>query len=201
MFQLYKQRNFSALINDTFGFFKTYGRSYLKNYFLINGGLLAVLMLIMYLVGDVFLKTIFSGIGSDGGGERVIEESFNSNVGLFIGAGIVSGIILLLLTLLSYSYPILFLKLLEKKTIPTSKEIAGALWGKAGRIISFGLLWLVTFLPLLILGGLLSTVLIVIIIGIPFAIIIFAGLSSWTYLSFFDYISKQNRKYKSNKRH
>lgn len=191
MFQLYKQRNFSALINDTISFFKAYGRSYFKNYFLINGGLILILLLLMYLVGSVFVDTIFSSIGNPTGGDKIIEDYFNSNVGLFIGSGIVAMILLLLLSLLSYSYPVIFFNLLEKKAIPTSKQIANALWGKAGKIITFGLLWLVTFLPILILGGLLSIVLIVIIIGIPFAIIIFAAISSWTYLSFFDYLNNK----------
>jgi hypothetical protein len=192
MFSLYKQRNFSALINDTFGFFRAYGKSYFKYYFIINGGLLLILLLLMYFVGGTFMETVFSNIGDPQNGDRIIEEYFNSNVSLFITAGIIGGIIMLILSLLNYSYPVIFMKLVENNTVPDTKQVLNAIGRKLGRIILFSLLWLITFLPIIIIVGALSLVLIVIIIGIPFVLILFAAISSWMYLSFFDYLNNNS---------
>lgn len=199
MFQLYKQRNFSSLINDTFTFFKVYGKSFLKNYFIVNGGFLLVLLLLMYFVGNIFLETLFSNISNPGGSEQVIEEYFNSNSGLFITVAVVSGVILLILTLLSYSYPVLFMKFLERGIVPNTKDIFNALGKNAGKIIAFSFLWLVTFLPIAIIVVLLSMLLIVIIIGIPIAIIAFAAMSSWMYLAFYDYLNNNSSYFEAMK--
>jgi len=188
MFQLYKVRSFSDLINDTFAFFRVHGKSYFKNYFIVNGGMLLVLLVLMYIVGQVFMDTIFSSFGTSRP-DRLIEEYFNSNFGLFAGAMILGMLLILVLTLLSYSYPVIYLKLLETGKTPATKDIVSALWAKAGRMTLFSLLWLITFFPILIILSLLSLVLVVIMIGIPFAIIIFAAATSWMCLSFYDYLN------------
>ena len=59
MFQLYKKRDFSALVGDTFGFFKLEGKNYFKNYFTINGGLLLLLVVIIYFFSNIFIKSSF----------------------------------------------------------------------------------------------------------------------------------------------
>lgn len=189
MFQLYKQRKFSDLINDTFGFFKTYGKSFFKGYFVVNGGLLLALILVIYFAGKGIMETVFSTVASPGGGEAAMLSYITENATLWGLLMLIAGIVILLLTLLSHSYPVIFMKLLEKNAVPQPKAIFNLLWDKAGRLIVFSLLWLVTFLPILILVSLLSIVLFVIIIGIPFAMILFSALLSWMYLSLFDYIN------------
>lgn len=188
MVQLYKKRNFSSLINDTFSFFRTEGKSYFRGYFIINGGLLLVLMLLMYLVGKIFFDGIFSGIGNPRSDE-FIETYFASNTGLFVGAGIFTGIVAVVLTLLSYSFPVFYLNLLEKKQKPSVSLLLSALKAKTGRLVIFALLWLVTFLPILMLLGVFSILLFAIIIGIPVAFILFAAAWCWMCLAFFDYLN------------
>jgi hypothetical protein len=192
MFSLYKQRDFSKIINDTFGFFRAYGKSYLKYYFIVNGGLLLILLLLMYFIGGMFMETIFANITSPDGGEDIVIEYFNSNMSLFITSGIISGIILLMLTVLNYSYPVIFMKLVENNTVPTTRQIFNGIGQKLGKIITFSLMWLVIFLPISLIAGLLSIVLTVIIIGIPFALIMLTALSLWMYLSFFDYLNNNS---------
>lgn len=192
MFHLYKQRRFSDLINDTFGFFKAYGRSFLKGYFLVNGGLLLVLVLVMYFAGKGIMDTVFSAVASPGGGEAAMMGYITENATLWGLLMLIAFVVIVLLTLLSHSYPVIFLKLLEKGAPPVTKEITSMLWKKAGRLIVFSLLWLVTFLPIIILVSLLSLVLFVIVIGIPFALILFCALLSWMYLSLFDYINNNS---------
>ena len=50
MFQLYKKRDFNELVSDTFDFFKIHGKNYFKNYFIINGGFLLILVVLLYFV-------------------------------------------------------------------------------------------------------------------------------------------------------
>src|SRR5690606_9716159 len=96
MFRLYKQRNFSELINDTFAFFRTYGKSYFKGYFIINGGLLLTLLVLMYLMGSFFVDTLSTGISNPSGGESIITENIQSNFGMFMLAGL-AGFVLILI--------------------------------------------------------------------------------------------------------
>lgn len=192
MFQLYKQRKFSDLINDTFGFFRAYGKSFIKGYFVINGGLLLALILIIYFTGKGIMDTVFSTIANPNGPEAAMMGYFTENAMLLGLMMIIAAVMILLLTLLSHSYPVVFLKLLEKGKVPQTKDIISELWNKIGKLIIFSLLWMVTFLPIIILISLLSIVLFVIIIGIPFVLILFSGVISWMYLALFDYINNNN---------
>ena len=71
MFQLYKKRDFSALVGDTFGFFKLEGKNYFKNYFTINGGLLLLLVVIIYFFSNIFIKGAFAGAQTGNDSEPV----------------------------------------------------------------------------------------------------------------------------------
>ena len=188
MFQLYKIRNFSALINDTFSFFKVLGKNYLKQYFILNGGLLLILTVLCFVVGRVFFSNIFSGL-SNPSSRNFIEQYFNDNQNFFIGGGIALVILIILITIVNYSYPILYLNLLEKNSTPSTGEIINVLKKKLGRIILFGLLSLITFVPLAIPLMLFSGFLIMILIGIPVVVILFGAYACWIYLAFYNYIS------------
>ncbi|AWH86759.1 hypothetical protein HYN59_17310 [Flavobacterium album] len=188
MFQLYKKRNFSALINDTFTFFRVSGKNYFRNYIIINGGMMLVLLLLIFLISRIFFENMFSGMGSPES-QQMLDDYFDSNTGFFIAAGVVCGILVLLITITNYSYPVLYLSLAEKKEKPTSREVLGLLKKKIGRILLFGLLSLITFVPIAIIIGLFGMLMFAIFIGIPVAIILFAALSNWIFLSFYDYLN------------
>lgn len=192
MFQLYKQRKFSDLINDTFGFFRAYGKSFIKGYFIINGGLLLALILVIYFAGKGIMDIVFSTVASPVSGEAAIMSYMTENAAIWVLMTIIAAVTILLLTLLSHSYPVIFLKLLEKDKAPQTKDIINELWNKIGKLIIFSLLWMVTFLPIIIMISLLSIVLFVIIIGIPFVLILFSGVISWMYLALFDYVNTNN---------
>lgn len=188
MFKLYKLRNFSDIFNDTFGFLRAYGKNYFGNYFIVTTPLLLLLALLMYFVGQIFFEGIFNNIGNPQG-NRVIEELFDNNIGFFISMGILASVLFLLIALVHYSFPILYFGFTEKNIRPTANQLVGEMKAKAGRILLFGLLWLVTFLPILVLLSFFCVLLISILIGIPLALILFAALYSWMALSFFDYLN------------
>ena len=188
MFQLYKQRNFSDLINDTFLFFRKSGKNYFRNYFIINGGFLLILIVLIYLVSKVFFDGLFSSFGTPKANE-LIENFFSDNLTYFIITAIFAVILILLLTMLSYSYPVIYLKLLEKNENPDTSQIVAAIKAKTGKIILFALLSLVTFVPIACISLLISGVLVFVLIGIPLFVVVLAAITCWIFLSFFDYIN------------
>jgi len=190
MFKLYRLRDFSALINDSFSFFKYHGKNYFKNYFIINGGILVVIALLTYLTTNV----IFTSIGdfNSPGAQEMLLDYFDNNLWYFIGVGGVIFLLLMILSLLNYSYPVLYLKTLQNNQKPTVKDIVTLLKSKAGKIILFPIASLISFIPLFTIIALISAFFIVTIIGIPVACIIIAAMASWMMLSFYDNITTDN---------
>ncbi|MEE1898978.1 hypothetical protein GN157_09875 [Flavobacterium rakeshii] len=190
MFKLYRLRDFNALISDSFSFFKYHGKNYFKNYFIINGGILVVIALLTYLVTNV----IFTSIGdfNSPGAQEMILNYFEDNVWYFISVGGLILLLLITLSLLNYSYPILYLKTLQDKQEPTVKDILTLLKSKAGKIILFPIASLISFIPLFTIIALISAFFVVTIIGIPVACIIIVAMGSWISLSFYDNITTNN---------
>ncbi|WP_417355746.1 hypothetical protein [Flavobacterium sp.] len=190
MFKLYRLRDFSALINDSFSFFKYHGKNYFKNYFIINGGILVVIALLTYLTTNV----IFTSIGdlNSPGAQEMLLDYFDNNLWYFIGVGGVIFLLLMILSLLNYSYPVLYLKTLQNNQKPTVKDILTLLKSKAGKIILFPIASLISFIPLFTIIALISAFFFMTIIGIPVACIIIAAMASWMMLSFYDNITTDN---------
>lgn len=191
MFQLYKVRNFNAIINDTFTFFKVAGKNYFRNYFIINGPLLLILIVLGFVFFKIFFENIFSGVISTGS-TAVADNLFSDNFGLMVTLGILTGVLGLIAAIINYSYPVIYLMLMEKNEKPDTREIINALKKRIGKAIIFGLLSLVTFLPLLALICIVSFFLAIIIIGFPVAVILIAAFTCWMYQSFYEYISTDN---------
>lgn len=191
MFQLYKVRNFNTLINDTFMFFKVSGKNYFKNYFIINGPLLLILAVVCFIMVKVFFENIFSGI-ANANSTALIENYVEENSGLMITMAILTGTVGLLAMMINYSYPVIYMKLSENNEKPDTRTIFKAILGKMGKIILFGLCTLITFVPIAIMVGVFAVLMVVIIIGIPVAIILFAAFACWMYLTFYDYITTDN---------
>ncbi|ALM48286.1 hypothetical protein AMR72_04855 [Flavobacterium psychrophilum] len=191
MFQLYKSRNFNAIINDTFGFFKTEGKNYIKNYIIINGGLLLVLAVLAFIIGKVFFENLFFGAAGQDSADMA-GEYFSENFGFMVGLGVLTGILILLVTIINYSYPVIYLKLLETNEKPDTKQLISAIKKILGKAVLFSLLSLITFVPLAIPLFAASALMIVLVITIPVAIALFAAYTCWIYLTFYDYLSTDN---------
>ncbi len=191
MFQLYKKRNFNTLINDTFIFFRVAGRDYFSNYIKIVGGFLLVLLLLVYLVGNVFFKNIFGGI-QNYEQQQMLSKYFDDNITYFIIAGSICALLILFISIITYAFPVVYLKLMENNNIPKTANIIKGLKKSVSKLIVFLLLSLITFLPIgLMLGGL-CFLLMFILIGFPVAIVIFAALSCWISLSLYDYLNNNS---------
>ena len=75
MFQLFKERNFSDYINDTFLFFKVQGKHFFKSYFTINGPFLLIAVVLIYFFTKIYMDFVFSMIS----GGAVVEENYFGN--------------------------------------------------------------------------------------------------------------------------
>ncbi len=196
MLNLYKKRNFADIFNDTLAVFKLKGKNYFANYFIVNGGLLLLLALIIYLISRVFFENIFLGINTPQS-QQMLNNYFDSNLELFIGGGIAIVLLLIVISILNYSFPVLYLNLLEKGIEPNSNSLLKLLKEKLGRILAFSFMFLITFIPIAILVVGITVLLSMVIIGIPLLFIVFPGLMCWIFLSFYVYLNQEGNYFKA----
>lgn len=197
MFQLYKKRGFSEFISDTFAFLKLEGKNYFKNYFIINGPLLLILVVCIYFAMNIYMDALFSSVNSQNFGENQLLNDLMNNIPIFIFLGIISFIVILFISFVCYSFPISYLKLVSNKRDITTQSIFQTMKEKLAKTIMFFLASILVFLPIIAITVTLLILLSIIIIGIPLLIILIPALFSWVKLSFYDYITTENDYLKS----
>jgi hypothetical protein len=92
-----------------------------------------------------------------------------------------------LASLINYSYPILFMKLMEDKKERSTENIFNLLKKKFGRAILFYLISLFILVPLFVLVFGITVLLIFIIVGIPILLILMPTFMSWVTLSYYQF--------------
>jgi len=194
MIALFKKRNFNDYLNDTFSFFKKDGKHFLKNYFVINGIFLLLLVVFMYFLSKIYFEAIFSTLDNTNPGFHFAEGFLSENFGLFITSLIGFILLSLFLTLLNFAYPVIYLEQYDKNlgTGFETKDIINGLKSKIGKMLIFFFITLFLIIPVI---AVLFTVLIFlsfIIIGIPLMIIAFPVLFSLMTLAFYDYLTTEN---------
>lgn len=188
MIQFYKKRDFGTFISDSFNFFKLYGKNYFKNYILING-LLLILMVTVFIFG---YKELFSQIfGSNMGGDTYyFERYFSENAGMLIGVGVLTFLFFMILAIINYLYPVFYLKRIANgaKSIKTD-EILGDFKENIGRIakLCLGMTFIVIPLSLFLIGF--SYLLIFILIGIFLVMIVYPTLFNVITFLMYDYFN------------
>ena len=116
-FIFYKKRGFSALIGDTFTFFKKYARNFFSNYLIVNGA-------------------IFAAVGIIAVAMFALYASSRSSIGFGPTA-----LLVLVLLLLSVFFPIAYTQLLEEapyRTDISAKEIFDRIRVMLPRAFAFG---------------------------------------------------------------
>lgn len=166
--QLLKRRNFSDQFNDTFTFLKLNGKHYFKNYFVINGIPILLMLLIIY-----FFMSSFYGLSTFGGVDNsvIIEDYISNNLGMFIIVVLVFIIFAFVFAIIQYSYtPIYLLLYRDHNGIDFSaKEIYNQIVKKKlGKIVTFLLASLLLLIPTVIIGAIAGVILLITIVGIFF---------------------------------
>jgi len=189
MFELYKERDLSANISDTVTFFKSFGKHFFKNFFIINGVFLLILVVLIYFISKIYMEVLFSSTGANPN-PNYLSDYLNNNIFLVFGGFIATTILVLILSMLNITFPVVYLKLFEKNNTAdfSTTEIISELKSNIGKMILFllGIVFVVTPLVFLIFGFL--VVLSFILIGIPMLMIAFFALFAWIMLSYHDYI-------------
>lgn len=192
MFELYKKRDFSANFSDTTAFFKIFGKHYFKNYFVINGIFLMILVVLIYFISKVYMEVIFSGMSNMSNNPNYLMTYFNNNIALIAGAFIITFALVVILSLLNISFPVIYLRLVEKTNGNdfSIQEIISGLKNNIGKMIVFffGSIFILFPLSIIVFG--LLILLCFILIGIPLLFIVTPAFISWITLSYYEYIRK-----------
>lgn len=187
MMQFYKKRDFGTIISDTFLFFKENGKNYFKNYILINGLLLILLVVIIAFGYRELFGQIFGG--NSQGQNYYFEAYFQENRIMLILISLVVFVLFVAVSMISYSYPILYMKRLSETGNKNIKadEILSDLKNNAGRFFKLflGLIFIVTPAAFFIVG--ISYVLVLIVIGFFLLLLLIPALTNAVNLLMFDY--------------
>ena len=188
MMQFYKKRDFGTFISDSFTFFKLYGKNYFKNYILLNG-LLMILMVTVFVLG---YKELFSQLfGSNLNGESYyLQQYFDNNVGMLIVVGILTFLLFLILMIVNYLFPVFYLKrLAEGQDKIKTDDILSDFKNNAGKIgkLCLGMMFIVTPLSFIIMGF--SYVLVLIVIGIFLILLVFPTLFNVVTFLMYDFFN------------
>lgn len=189
--QFYQKRNFGTIVSDTFTFFKENGKNYFKNYIFING-LLLILMVVIFVFG---YRELFSQmLGSNTGGQNYYFQAyFEENRFMLALISLMVFILFLVVTGVSYSYPILYLKRLSETGNKDIKadELLRDLKNNSGRFLKLflGLIFIVTPLAILVVG--ISYVLVFLLIGFFLLILVMPTLVNVVNFLMFDYFHTQ----------
>ena len=113
MFTLFKKRDFGDYVSDTFQFFRQTGKHYLKNYFTICGILLMVLAIFTYFLFQVYFD-FFLNVGRINNNFQFIQSYAENNVPIIIIGALLIFLFIVLLSMLTYSVPVIYMDLYEK---------------------------------------------------------------------------------------
>ena len=153
MFQLFKERKFSDYINDTFQFFKIHGKHFFKTYFAVNGLMLLSATVMVYFFSKMYTEFIFSTISNNGQTrpEDAFNNLFNENFGLVIFLAILAFIVLMIISIFQFSFPIVYLDLLDSKkgTDFSAKDIFQGMKKRISKILKFFLGAIFVLFPLM----------------------------------------------------
>ncbi len=193
MFQLFKQRDFGELFNDTFSFFKQKGKNYLGNYLKVTALFLVLLVVLIFIMSKFYFGVIFSGLDTAVQNDYM-EQYFENNIGLILGMGALIFIVIVLISLIQISYPVFYLKLLENNGNyqPKASEISKQIRQNFGKLVVF---FLLTFFIVGIASAIaltIATLLIFVLIGLFLLLILVPYINGIIYLSFYHYMSHRS---------
>ncbi|WP_461532379.1 hypothetical protein [Sinomicrobium sp.] len=168
MIELYKKREFGELFSDTFAFIKQHGKHFFKNYLIINGAFILVLMVFTYFFMKMY-SILLTGSALYAS-NTMLEDYFNNNatfIGIFV---ILFVLVALVVGFITYAYTPIYLWLYSRtgNTDFGRKEIVKMLKDNSGKLITFILMCLLLAIPVFIAAGIVAAIMVVTIIGIFF---------------------------------
>ncbi|MBC9796574.1 hypothetical protein [Sinomicrobium weinanense] len=167
MIQLYKKREFGELFSDTFAFLRQTGKHFYKNYFLINGAFILVLMVLAYFFMKVYTSLLATSQGPINP-DATIENYFNDNALLIVIFMAVFALVAVFVTFITYIYTPVYMLLYAKKGAAdfTTKDIVNTLKKNTGKLFIYFFASMLISLAVFLGGGIAILILFVTGIGI-----------------------------------
>ncbi len=188
--QFYKKRDFGTYITDSFNFFKLYGKNYFKNFILLNG-LLLILMLVIIVFGyKEFLGVFF---GSNMAGQSYYFEQFlNDNMGTLVVWGVLLFVLSTALMTINFLFPVFYMKRFAEGNANIKADDILSDFKTNGKKVAaayFGLTFLIMPVATVIFG--MSYILIFVIIGLVLMLFVAPTLLNVILFFCFDYFNSK----------
>ncbi|MDG4949471.1 hypothetical protein NLM59_00910 [Weeksellaceae bacterium KMM 9724] len=183
--QFYKNRDFGELISATFDFVKLYGRDYFKKYIILNGLIIILLMVVVFIGYGEFFSQMFGG--NLGGEQFFFEDYFAENTSVFILVSIITFIVFVLLSMVSYSFPVLYMKRISETeaTEVSLDEMTADLKSVIPKFLIFFLGMLFIIMPIMLIVFSISMALMFILIGFLLMILLVPAVMNIINFAFF----------------
>lgn len=186
--QFYKKRDFGTFISDSFTFFKLYGKNYFKNFILLNGLLLILMVIVMVFGFREFFGVLF---GSNISGQSYyLEQYLSDNVGLFVILGIFLFILSTALITINLLFPVFYMKrVAEGNILIKTDDILSDFKTHIRKVFKLylGLILLVMPAATVLFG--ISYVLVLIIIGLALMLFVVPNLFNTVTFLCYDYFN------------
>lgn len=186
--QFYQKRTFGRLVSDTFIFFKENGGNYFKNFILLNG-LLLILLVVLFIFG---YRELFSQLfGSNIGGESFhLEAYFLENQVMLITLSVLVFILFLALLIISYSFPVFYMKRRSESGSNKIKadDILSDIKNNIGRLLRLWLGIIFILFPAIIILYAITSLLIFIVIGLLLILLITPAIMNVVNFLMYDYL-------------
>lgn len=193
MFPLFQQRDFSALISDSFTFLKVEGKEFYKQYISLIGIPIALLILFIYFIADFSFSQASEQSLSGSTTEQLIENFISTNSGFFALAFLAFVILGLLIGLICYAFPVFYFKNMAESNTdkPNQTIIIHQIKNNLGRLFIFLLGYSFIIAPIMVILFVIAGALSIIIIGIPILLIMIPTVYSLTTIAFFEFLTKK----------
>ncbi|WP_294240727.1 DUF4013 domain-containing protein [uncultured Chryseobacterium sp.] len=186
--QFYKKRDFGTFISDSFTFFKLYGKNYFKNFILLNGLLLIIMVIVIVLGFREFFGVLF---GSNLSGQSYfLEQYFSDNLGMFVMLGIFLFILSTALMTINLLFPVFYMKrIADGKTNIKADDILSDFKNHIRKvlILYFGLTFLVMPGATVLFG--ITYILVFLIIGLALMLFLLPNLFNTVTFLCYDYFN------------
>lgn len=190
--QLYKSRDFGAFFQDTFAFIRQNGKHLFKNFFIINGIFLLILMVMGYFFSKFYTEVVFGGMINNN--QNAFEEYINQNSELFFLMLFLFIIVGLISAIISYSYVPIYLKLYVKYEGRNfnATDILKEYKSNIGKIFIFLICGIAVAIPVILVSGIVMFILAITFIGILLMPVVLGGISLLYQGALMEYL--ENRK-------
>lgn len=192
MFLLFQKRDFSALVSDTFTFLRVEGKNYFKHFLKLCGIPLFIILILIYLLADIGVSSAVStNTYASLDPNKIFENIFDEHLGIALLA--LAGLLLvaLVLSVICYAYPALYMKnLATNNGIGDQSKIGKQITQQIGRILLFFLGTTFLIFPLIILTFYIAILLVFLIIGLPILLLMIPTVYSMLTLACYEYLTK-----------